>query len=319
MLWDELGHEPSFSDFNNDPRTPTANSLAFYFGSYSDAVKMSRHYYEPESRKALEPPPPPPVKPEKKKRKSKSSNGKNTLKRSEPSEAPFSPKAALFTTPALISSKKAPEKLKEPIVQETPEESSIPETPERQTIQEIPEEPPTQEAPKESPALEMPEELIIQEESEEPSITNIPTAQEQPTIQKEVTKMTFISLMREKIALVDEKQFCEAIINGNSPVDLLPSEGVATLMKTEELAESYALPGDHTIAITTVFTLLQLIKNNALYNFPNQRDDVFYVVEREIAEAAREIGRTTDDLVFPCDYKLINNRIYCTKLGKLPS
>ena len=56
MLWDELGHSPSFGEFDNDERTPRANSLAFYFGSYSDAIAASKPFYgDLERRKELEP------------------------------------------------------------------------------------------------------------------------------------------------------------------------------------------------------------------------------------------------------------------------
>ena len=44
MLWDELGHSPSFKEFDDDPRTPRANDLAYEFGSYSNAVSVAASY-----------------------------------------------------------------------------------------------------------------------------------------------------------------------------------------------------------------------------------------------------------------------------------
>ena len=63
MLWDELGHIPSFSEFDADERTPKANSLAYNFGSYSEAAKVAKSFYDPSRRKELDPPPPKPPRP----------------------------------------------------------------------------------------------------------------------------------------------------------------------------------------------------------------------------------------------------------------
>lgn len=64
---------------------------------------------------------------------------------------------------------------------------------------------------------------------------------------------------------------------------------------------------------------IKLVKGDTKYDFPEPEENVFLLVEREVAEAARMLGRSTDDLFFPDKFSHqhgTGNR-FCSELGKL--
>lgn len=308
MLWDELGHEPSFNEFNSDPRTPAANSLAFHFGSYSKGVEIARRcYYDKERRKELEDQPEDPVpipnqqKPKRGKKHSPLANGFRSKNRP-------GPKASSTVQPA-------------------------PETP-----QEAPPEPP-KEAPQVIPVLETPQKSPEPLESpSEPEDAKIPapdakTPQTQkeppsPTItEKEVKFMNFIgpgivNLLSKPLALVDEKTF-QRIIAGES-IEVYAKnndDGTAVVLSGEIIIHYIGDPDSDIpfVAVTRTFSEPKLIKDNRQYNFPDPKDGKSLIVSKEVIEAARGIGRDIDDLFYPKRYIETDTIIYCNIFDSLQS
>ena len=384
MLWDELGHAPSFDEFDNDPRTDKANNLAFYFRCYSDGVDCARVFYNPERRAQLEPdsppsPPPQPVKVSYKRRVSRKVTTKASQDHSKdveaapepaipvkpkipikpletPSEAPKTPQnepssqpddEAKESTPSLVEpAAEEAEEITETLVTtetEEPKEATITETSaetdpletDSETSSKIEPEP---EAEIEAEPEPKPETKSEPELDPEPEPKDVPKPAPAPEVEptaapptapnKEVSHMdnpkpTFISLLQDKIYLVDKKHFNEVLAGRKLDVEPLQSDGaIATMLKTEMNVGTYNYrynKDTREVPIITEFGHLAVIKDGKIVDFPEPKNNVFLVVEREVAEAAHLLGRTTADLVFPKDFTYIGNdrRLYCKKLGRL--
>ena len=297
MLWDELGHSPSFSEFDNDERTPRANSLAFYFGSYSDAIAASKPFYgDLERRKELEPKVTP-VTPSallpkgKKKGKNRNAAVQSALTSSVIPKTSQMPPKALETQESQKEPLKEPQKAPEPII--TPPE---PEKPEQEVI--------------------IKTEPAVKEEPEEPIVTVLHP--QHPY--KEVVSMnqTIVNYLKEKAVLVADKQFHEAMA-GITPegISAIESEGIAITLKAEVHVDDFGYETGKNLPIVSIFGRPALVKNGAVYEFPDEKSGTLYLVEREVAEAARDLGRSTDDLVYPIEPTKLDGIIYCWKLGKL--
>lgn len=317
--WDELGHEPSHSEFNSDPKV--TNAMASCFGSYSEAVKEARYYYNhPEQRYKLDPPPPAPPIAETKGKKRRTAARKvrtiqepiKPLEQSIPlkvGETRIEPRVTLKTPlKASEEPKFDSEEPKLPDIQATPETA-----PEEETII-IPEEPILKEEP--APPLEETPEL-------EPAVTEEPTTiVEEPAIVKEVATMSqkIINLTGKTVRLVSKEQLRKAL-NGVMP-DVSPLEdgGTATVMKANVDVDSYVFEAEDDlieIPIVSVYGQPSLIKDKALHNFPDPKEGVLLLVSYEVIEAARDFGRDTDDLVYLLESEKHSNCIYGRKLGRI--
>ena len=286
--WDELGHEPCHSEFNSDPKV--TNAMASCFGSYSEAVKEARYYYNhPEQRYKLDPPPPAPPATE-----TKGKKRRTTTRKVQTIQAPSKPleqSIPLRTGETRIESKVT---LKTPL--RAPEEP-------------IPEEKP---AP---PLREIPE--------PEPEVTEEPTIiVEESAIVKEVATMSqrIINLTGKTVKLVSKEQLRKAL-NGVMP-DVSPLEdgGIATVMKANVDVDSYVFEAEDDlveIPIVSVYGQPSLIKNKALHSFPDPKEGVLFLVSYEVIEAARDFGRDTDDLLYLLEYEKHDNCIYGRKLGRI--
>lgn len=293
--WDELGHEPCHSEFNSDPKV--TNAMASCFGSYSEAVKEARYYYNhPEQRYKLDPPPPasPATETKGKKRRTAARKVQTVQAPSKPLEQSI----PLRVGETRIESKVT---LKTPL--RAPEELiAIPEEP-------IPEEKP---AP---PLRETPE--------PEPEVTEEPTvAVEESAIVKEVATMSqrIINLTGKTVKLVSKEQLRKAL-NGVMP-DVSPLEdgGIATVMKANVDVDSYVFEAEDDlieIPIVSVYGQPSLIKDKALHSFPDPKEGVLFLVSYEVIEAARDFGRDTDDLLYLLEYEKHDNCIYGRKLGRI--
>ena len=317
--WDELGHEPCHSEFNSDPKV--TNAMASCFGSYSEAVKEARYYYNhPEQRYKLDPPPPAPPATGAKGKKRRTTTRKvqtiqapsKPLEQSIPlrvGETRIEPKVTLKTP------LRAPEEPK-PNLEEhmlPAAQATLPEKAPEELIA-IPEEPIPEEKPA-PPLKETPE--------PEPEVTEEPTIiVEEPAIVKEVATMSqkIINLTGKTVKLVSKEQLRKAL-NGVMP-DVSPLEdgGIATVMKANVDVDSYVFEAEDDlieIPIVSVYGQPSLIKNKALHSFPDPKEGVLFLVSYEVIEAARDFGRDTDDLLYLLEYEKHDNCIYGRKLGRI--
>ncbi len=98
------------------------------------------------------------------------------------------------------------------------------------------------------------------------------------------------------------------------------SNGTAIVMSADSEVDNLSFgKDDDTLAIPIFSTFMEpkVVKDGRVHNFPEPRDGVLLFVDREIAEAARAIGRETDDLIFPVQYEMTDDEIYVSQLGKL--
>lgn len=348
--WDELGHAPSHSEFNSDPKV--TNAIASSFGSYALGLEQAKYFHEhPEQQYRLYPPPPEPPKTEEKggKRRKKSTKATQVvqeqpkpLEQSVPlkvGETRIIPKVALKTPlTAPEESKPEPEEFVvtpiEEIVPEEPVESEpapsepMPEiTPIREP--ELEPDPEPADKPASDPETEVIEEPLTadaEEKSIEADSEEIPEEpEEEPAIVKEVTTMSqnnqkIINLTGKTVRLVSKEQLRKAL-NGVMP-DVSPLEdgGTATVMKASVDVDSYIFEAEDDlieIPIVSVYGQPSLIKDKALHSFPEPKEGVLLLVSYEVIEAARDFGRDTDDLVYLIEYEKHNNCIYGRKLGRI--
>ena len=132
----------------------------------------------------------------------------------------------------------------------------------------------------------------------------------------------FVNLYRKPVALVTEKQLqhiSEGVLIDEPARN--NDDGVAVAMTVEITVGSIGGLNNNIppVAITTTFSEPKLIKDNRPHNFPDPRDGVLLFVSKEVAEAARDIGRDTDDLVFPKHFYETDTTIYCSRVEKLQS
>ncbi len=101
----------------------------------------------------------------------------------------------------------------------------------------------------------------------------------------------------------------------------IASDGVAINLSASLLQDNIARESSSgtvfEVPIYTHYCRPALLLNGAIHDFPDPKDNVLVVVDREIALAARELGRETDDLIFPDDFTTTDSEIICYKLGRL--
>ncbi len=286
--WDELGHEPCHSEFNSDPKV--TNAMASCFGSYSEAVKEARYYYNhPEQRYKLDPPPPAPPATETKGKKKRTTTRKvRTIQApSKPLEQSIPLRVGETRIESKVTLKTPLRALEEPIPEEKPA-------------------PPLRKTPEPEPEV-----------TEEPTIIV-----EESAIVKEVATMSqrIINLTGKTVKLVSKEQLRKAL-NGVMP-DVSPLEdgGIATVMKANVDVDSCVFEAEDDlieIPIVSVYGQPSLIKNKALHSFPDPKEGVLFLVSYEVIEAARDFGRDTDDLLYLLEYEKHDNCIYGRKLGRI--
>lgn len=310
--WEELGHEPSHKEFNSDPKV--TNAIASCFGSYGDAVKAARYYYNhPESRYKLDPPPPPPPATPKKGKKKRGASAKKTQSIQQTPPKPLEQPTPLKAEEIRVAPK---ESLKTPLA--PPEEPKIvPEEAETQTRA------PSVDEQAEPEAL-ISDETAPQETAPQKPVETTTIVEPEVIVNKEATTMnnTLINLLESDVRLVNEEQYYRAKALAGILPDISPLKngGAAIIMKAELPVDSYCFEAEDThvdIPIVSVYGHLSLVKDGAIYDFPEPKEGVFLLVSREVAEAARECGRETDDLIFPLEYTTRDRSIYCKKLGRL--
>lgn len=331
--WEELGHEPSHKEFNSDPKV--TNAIASSFGSYSDGVAAARYYHDhPELLYKLDPPPPSPPKAEVKggKRRKNSRVVQVTQEPPKPPEeaAPLRigetriiPKVTL-KTPLTAPEEPKPEP-EEPII--APPTEEIPEQPEvsEAAPPQEPEEAPAEEKPAEAePATAVEPEAPPEEEPEE-SEESEESEETIPDTTKEVVYMsqndqTIINMIGKPVILVNSAQFNKAL-NGVKPdISPLQEDGTAIAMKAEiEAGDHIFEAADDLIEIPIVSVYCQpgILKDKRVHSFPEPKEGTLLLVSREVIGAACDIGRDTDDLVYPLEFAIYNGCMYCKKLGKI--
>ena len=344
--WDELGHAPSHKEFNSDPKV--TNAMASCFGSYDEAVKEAKYYYNhPEQRYKLDPPPPPPPKAEVKggKKRRNTTKVKTIQEPCKPleqviplkvGETRVIPKVALKTPLAAPEEpKKESEELVVTPIETTLEKPEISESapPPEPEITPISEPQPAEEPIKEPEieALEEPEETPAEPESTEVESKATPeeetdkpeeTEDSNPVPTKEVVRMsqTIINLIGKPVILVNSSLFNKAL-NGIKPdISPLQSDGTAIAMKAEITIDSHIFEASDDlieIPIASVYGQPSILKDKRVHSFPDPKEGTLLLVSREVIDAACNIGRDTDDLIYPLDFAVYNGCMYCKKLGRI--
>lgn len=259
-LWDELGHAPSSTEFNNHYKDENANNMAFYFGSYREAVELASHYRTDKKRKEIGAKPAP----------------------KEPEEAPKAPETA-------------PEKPSEP-VQEPQKPEELPE-PEKQP------EPPVN--PAESPKKKEATPMITPLRSAVCNYFRLPLYF--------VSEDELSDITDEELGEIELQEILEHRVK-------YESNGTAIVMSADSEVDNLSFSKDDdalAIPIFSTFMEPKVVKDGRVHNFPEPRDGVLLFVDREITEAARAIGRETDDLIFPVQYEMTDDVIYVSQLGRL--
>ncbi len=281
----ELGHLPNFKEFDEHPNTPRANSLAHEFGSYSAALEMAKYYVKhPE---LLQPPEPAPS-PSPTKRKSKA---KQTTKKS---------------TSTVITPDKKQDTLKK--YSYNWKQTSAP--------------------PK--PAPEPPKKAS--EPPKAPELKNNPAPAPKPQKTqilppRNINRPLLVNYYPQVIALISGDHYLSHAYD--EPTEKYPymiiqrSDYVA---KTDvRTIATYQANSYH--AVTTQITfdvpILQVTKrpvisrNSHDSDLPAPKTDTILIVPYEVAIAARESGRTTEDLAFPATFYEQDNICWCAELGKV--
>lgn len=271
-LWDELRHAPSSTEFNNRNRNKdeNANNMAFYFGSYKEAVELASHYRADKKRKEIGAKPAP-----------KEPEEQEELPE-EPAEAPKAPETA-------------PEKPSEPAQEpQKPEELS---EPEKQP------EPPVK--PAESPKKKEATPMITPLRSAVCNYFRLPLYF--------VSEDELSDIEDEELGEIELQEILERRVK-------YESNGTAIVMSADSEVDNLSFgKDDDSLAIPIFSTFMEpkVVKDGRVHNFPDPRDGVLLFVDREIAEAARAIGRETDDLIFPVQYEMTDDEIYVSQLGRL--
>lgn len=361
---DEKQLLPSFMQYDKDPRTPKANSLAQYFTSYGDALKEARYYDK--HRDELEPAvvvpsnvTKPRTKAKPKQKTSTSTEAKSTFTVGRVQKP--APKPAPTTPPAQSTPQKAPETPSapktEPTTVQTPKTQPttynkvapyVNSVKDNGGIFKLPRKKPRQ-SDTERVALTqslgdlIPDAFLKYEEDAmpEPAPTSEPeqsTPVEPAALEATPPEPTPIAAEPEpepqsklinyypgKIAFISE-DFYQGFHDGkfklgsNYPTLGKEDGSYATApSKDYEEIEVESIDGRVFISVTTDnLSAPYLVKDGHVHAFPDPKPGHFLLVERSVAEAARESGRETDDLLFPRRFiRTFNGIVLCSELGKL--
>lgn len=338
---------PSFSEYDKDPRTPRANSLAQYFGSYSEGVKEAKRYDK--RREELEPAkvvPPSVTKPRTPDKKAKRRTTATPATITHVTPTP--PKPVPTTPPTPQKAPEAPSTPKvEPIA--APEPKMQPATSQKDKafgpLKEngghfrIPHKRPAEQndriALTQSLGDIIPPELfdkfddLPEGPAPEPIVHEPPThepAAPEPVDAPTETKPRLVNYYAGKLAFISEvfyKSYFDGVFKLGTNYPTLPREdGIYAEAPAEDYdeIEVESIDGKPISVPITSDKLVSpyLVKDGHVRAFPDPEPGQLLLVKRQVAEAAKKCGRSTDDLVFPKTYIMtINGIILCLELGKL--
>ena len=131
---------------------------------------------------------------------------------------------------------------------------------------------------------------------------------------------TIINLIGKPVILVNSSLFNKAL-NGIKPdISPLQSDGTAIAMKAEIAIDSHIFEASDDlieIPIASVYGQPSILKDKRVHSFPDPKEGTLLLVSREVIDAACNIGRDTDDLIYPLDFAVYNGCMYCKKLGRI--
>ena len=315
-LWKEFGHAPSFKEFDDDPRTPRANSLSYEFGSYSAAVEKARPYlnhpelFAPRGDIATRLP-----------QKTTSTLAQDKGKKSKKKKATTVTSTTDIVTPIATTPKPklSPAKQYEVSWKQT-----------------APAKPPEAKKPAEKAPEPVPKPVKTAPEA--------PKATETPTVPPAGTKAPDVSIMALQQARVNSNRpllvnyLCKKIALISSDQYLAYSYGEPTeqfsymiIQRSDFIAKTETKTIPHRISsyravseyITFDIPIMRVVKQpiickNGFDNeFPTPKIDTLLIVPYEVAVAARDCGRTTDDLIFPATYYEQEGICFCCEFGQI--
>ena len=325
MVWDSKGGPdvappPSFTEFDRDQRTPKANSLAYYFGSYSEAIRKAQYYAR--HRELLEPAPPKPA-----------NTGASSIaarcakvkqERAAAAKLAAAPVTEVAQPPAQASAPAPtaptqPEPAESAKAAEPAIDASTPPKPAPEPAESAKkanafrnfkfgsnDSKKAQDAFKSPPLRQsigdlIPAEFLEATPDEPENTTPEPTP---------LRKDDFTNYLPDKIVFISTELY-EAFIHNEIKIDetayaqpsydhiIPPSDCYATVATTVVNAGRYEITTNNdTIYVPISKTNLtpQLIKNELVYRFPEPKAGVRLLVTHNVATAAADDGRDTDDL-----------------------
>ena len=199
---------------------------------------------------------------------------------------------------------------------ETPVESQEPQTqPEEESAQQ----PEESQQPTEVEALQ-PEESKPEPEKPKPE-PKVAAMQPQEVETLKSAKKEVRNMEDNKIILNATDKIIYLVDYGSATADNPPH--VAASSAVQKTGRAIALKAAVTVdnightPIKAIFGRPAMIRNNGCSDFPEQKQNIFYVVEKEIAEFALKAGRSTSDLLYPVEYIKTDGTYYIKELGLL--
>ncbi len=210
--------------------------------------------------------------------------------------------------------------------EEEPKEAPEEESPEEEAPEEESpeEEAPEEEAPEEEPAQEVepdpepepevippaPKPEPIPEPEPEPEPDPEPEPEPEPEPIEETPEVDEEEPSTKRISIYNYSRFIIRIDRNNGTSYDIPTNNRIAVIDEEITEESYDLDGPQTAPTSVIIKRVKSIpkiyeprnystRPNRVLPFPDPQPDVYYVVDRKVAEAAREAGRETYDLLLP--------------------
>lgn len=289
-----IGHIPSLTDIKDEsavnPKVLSPQKLQALIGGYSEEItrKLERvlRREHPEMF----------------------ANEDDEEDEEEPNEAPEE------KTPEVETPEEEPQE-EEPPEEEAPEEDAPEEgASEEELAQEVEPDPePEPEvippAPKPEPIPE-PEPEPIPEPEPEPEPEPDPEPEPEPEPIEETPEADEEEPSTKRISIYNYSRFIIRIDRNNGTSYDIPTNNRIAVIDEEITEESYDLDGPQTAPTSVIIKRVKSIpkiyeprnystRPNRVLPFPDPQPNVYYVVDRKVAEAAREAGRETYDLLLP--------------------
>lgn len=163
------------------------------------------------------------------------------------------------------------------------------------------------------------------EPKQEPKISE--SASRATELTNDFTKLSITNYLPGKLAFITKDYYlaCKKgdILPGQSHKIALDGDdsSFAKVIKAKKILDRYAADsteGILEITLTEVYCVPKIEKRGIISDFPEPKEGHLLLVEKEVAEAARSNGRSTDDLIFPRYYLRTDNNLFlCVELGKL--
>ena len=315
-LWKEFGHAPSFKEFDDDPRTPKANSLSYEFGSYSAAVEKARPYLNhpellaPKGDIITRLP-----------QKTTSTLAQDKDKKSKKKKATTANSTTNIVTPIATTTKPKLSPAKQYEVswkQTTPTKPPEAKKPVEKAPEPVPK--PIKTAPETPKTTETPKAPPVGTEAPDVSIM----ALQQAKINS--NRPLLINYLHKKIALISgdqylaysygepTEQFSHAIIQCSDYIAKTETKIIPHRISSYRAVSEYIT---FDIPIMRVVKRPIICKNGFDNEFPTPKIDTLLIVPYEVAVAARDCGRTTDDLIFPATYYEQEDMCFCCEFGQI--